>query len=125
LAGAAIWHANGQVGDAIKVLVAIPQLFRRLVLTGDTLAALRSCANVTLNEDEHNWSEDELVVRLSELAALIGSWGLARLTPHIAGMRRDPYHGLAQEMADKIRRLFVTHEPKKYEITHERLARMA
>jgi phosphoglycerate dehydrogenase-like enzyme len=47
------------------------------------------------------------------------------LTPHIAGMTRDSYHGLTQEMVDEIRRLFVTHEPLKYEITRERLARMA
>lgn len=47
------------------------------------------------------------------------------LTPHIAGMTRDSYHGLTQEMVDEIRRLFVRHEPCKYEITRERLARMA
>jgi phosphoglycerate dehydrogenase-like enzyme len=47
------------------------------------------------------------------------------LTPHLAGMTRDSYHGLTQEMVDEIRRLLVTHEPLKYEITRERLARMA
>lgn len=47
------------------------------------------------------------------------------LTPHIAGMTRDSYLGLTREMVDEIRRLFVTHEPLRYEITRERLARMA
>jgi len=47
------------------------------------------------------------------------------LTPHIAGLTRDSYLGLTREMVDEIRRLFVTHEPLRYEITRERLARMA
>ncbi|MGI6368259.1 MAG: hydroxyacid dehydrogenase [Anaerolineae bacterium] len=47
------------------------------------------------------------------------------LTPHIAGMTRDSYLGLTAEMVGEIRRFFVTGEPLLYEVTQERLARMA
>ena len=67
----------------IKVLVTIPQPLRTLVLTPETLSDLRSFADVALNEDGRNWSEPELAERLAGVDAILGSWGLARLTPQV------------------------------------------
>jgi phosphoglycerate dehydrogenase-like enzyme len=68
---------------SIKVLVAIPQPLRDMVLTPETLADLSSFAEVVLNEDGHNWEPAELAARLRGVDALLGSWGLARLTPEV------------------------------------------
>ena len=53
----------------IKVLVAIPQPLRGLVLTEETLADLRSFSDVDLNEDGHNWDAAELAARLPGVAS--------------------------------------------------------
>jgi phosphoglycerate dehydrogenase-like enzyme len=65
--------------DKPRVLIAIPQPLRDLILTPDTLADLRSFADVTLNEDGRNWSEQELAAQLPGIDALLASWGIARL----------------------------------------------
>jgi len=67
----------------IRVLVTIPQPLRDLVLAPETLAELRSFADVTLNEDGRNWDAEALCARLPGVDAILGSWGLPQLTSEV------------------------------------------
>lgn len=65
----------------IRVLVSIPNPLRKEIMEPQTLTELCSFAEVSLNDDGHNWSEDELSSRLPGVDALLCSWGTALLTP--------------------------------------------
>lgn len=65
------------------VLVTVPMPLRQYVLSDATLAELKDYADVTLNEDGHNWSEEELAERLPGVEAILASWGLAKLTEEV------------------------------------------
>ena len=66
-----------------NVLVTVPQPLRGHILGEGAWSKLCGFGNPTLNEDEHNWSGDELAERLPGVDAIIASWGLAKLTPEI------------------------------------------
>jgi len=67
----------------LRVLVTVPRPLRDEILSAPAQAKLEGLAEVTFNEDSHNWSGDELAARLPGMDALIGSWGLAKLTPEV------------------------------------------
>ena len=66
-----------------KVLITVPQPLRGYVLNDAALAKLQGFAEITMNEDGHNWSAEELSARLPGVEAIIASWGLAKLTPKV------------------------------------------
>lgn len=66
-----------------KALITVPQPLRGLILTDDALVRLQAVANVTLNEDGHNWSGEELAARLPGVEVVIGSWGVPKLTDEV------------------------------------------
>ncbi|MFH1086122.1 MAG: hydroxyacid dehydrogenase, partial [Chloroflexota bacterium] len=65
------------------VLVTIPQPLRGHILTDANRARLESLADVTWNEDGHNWSGEELAARLPGQEVLLGSWGVPKLTAEV------------------------------------------
>ncbi len=69
--------------DKVNVLISVPQPLRGTILTPEALAKLRGFANVTMNEDGHNWSEAELAAKLPGMDALITSWGIVKLTSEV------------------------------------------
>lgn len=69
--------------DKPHVLVAVPESLRRYILTAVSLAELERFARVTLNPDDRAWSAPELAARLPGVDALIGSWGMPRLTDEV------------------------------------------
>ena len=66
-----------------QVLVAVPRPLRDDIVSEQAMQKLHSFAQVTLNEDGRNWSSAELAQELPGQDALIGSWGLAKLTPDV------------------------------------------
>ncbi len=69
--------------EKITALITVPQPLRGNVLSQEALTKLESFANVTMNEDGHNWSGEELAARLPGVDAIIASWGLATFTPEV------------------------------------------
>ena len=53
---------------------------RDIILTEKALAKLRSFANVTMNEDGHDWTGDELKAKLPGMDAVITGWGITKLS---------------------------------------------
>ncbi|MHB0857747.1 MAG: hydroxyacid dehydrogenase [Anaerolineae bacterium] len=69
--------------DAVRVLVTVPQPLRDQLLTYEALAKLTGMAQVILNDDGRNWTEEELAQRLPGIDALITGWGIVRLTAEV------------------------------------------
>lgn len=69
--------------EKLNVLVTIPQPLREHILSQEAWSKLCGFANVTLNEDERNWSGEELANKLPGIDAIIASWGLAKLTAQV------------------------------------------
>ncbi len=69
--------------NRFHVLVTVPQPLRDTVLGSESLVELAGFAQVTLNQDRHNWDGAELARRLPGVDALLGSWGMAPLTPDV------------------------------------------
>jgi phosphoglycerate dehydrogenase-like enzyme len=67
----------------INVLVTVPESLRKYVLSAEAFEKLQSFAHVTMNDDDHNWSGEELAARLPGQDAILASWGLAKLTPEV------------------------------------------
>jgi len=65
------------------VLVTIPMPLRGFILTEENLARLQSLAQVTLNEDGRNWTGEELAAKLPGQDAILGSWGVPKLTNEV------------------------------------------
>ena len=61
------------------VLITVPQPLRGTILNAEALARLRGFADVTLNEEERNWTAEEIRDRLPGVEALITGWGIVRL----------------------------------------------
>ena len=52
-------------------------------MTDKALAKLRNVATVTMNEDGHDWTGEELKAKLAGMDAVITGWGIIKLTPEI------------------------------------------
>lgn len=89
----------------LRVLITVPRPLRDDILDPRALARLQSFAEVTMNEDGHNWSAEELRARLPGMDAMIASWGLAKLTPEVL------------EGADKLRLVAYAAGSVKYFVT--------
>ena len=66
-----------------RLLVTVPQPRRDELFSPEALAHARQLGEVILNEDGHNWSEQELAAHLPGVDAIVASWGLAKLTPEV------------------------------------------
>ncbi|MBC7236148.1 MAG: hydroxyacid dehydrogenase [Chloroflexi bacterium] len=66
-----------------KVLVTVPQPLRGLIVTDEAWAGLLSAADVVTNEEGRNWSGEELAARLPGVEAIIGSWGMPKLSEEV------------------------------------------
>jgi len=66
-----------------RVLVTVPQPLRGLILTDEALSRLQGIAQVTLNDDERNWTAAEIAERLPGIDAMITSWGIVPLTEEV------------------------------------------
>ena len=69
--------------DKRNVLITVPQPLRGIILTDEALDKLRAFAHVTMNEDERNWTADEIADKLPGVEALITSWGIVPLTSQV------------------------------------------
>ncbi len=67
----------------VSVLITVPRPLRDIILTDEALAKLRSFANVTMNDDGHDWKGEELAAKLPGMDAVITGWGITRLTPEV------------------------------------------
>ena len=67
----------------VNVLITVPQPLRGQISSEEALAKLGNLADITMNEDGHNWSGDELAARLTGIDVIIASWGLAKFTPEV------------------------------------------
>jgi phosphoglycerate dehydrogenase-like enzyme len=67
----------------VNVLITVPQPLRDIILTEKALAKLRSFANVTMNEDGHDWTGDELKAKLPGMDAVITGWGIVKLSSDV------------------------------------------
>lgn len=67
----------------IRLLVTIPQPLRGQIMDGATLERARALAQITFNEDGHNWSAEELAAHLPGQDVILASWGLAPLTAEV------------------------------------------
>jgi phosphoglycerate dehydrogenase-like enzyme len=65
------------------ILVTVPEPLRSYILSAEARRKLERFADVTWNDDDHNWSGAELAARLSGQEAIIASWGLAKLTSEV------------------------------------------
>ncbi|MBN1399940.1 MAG: hydroxyacid dehydrogenase [Anaerolineae bacterium] len=65
------------------ILVTVPEPLRGYILSAEARRRLERFADVTWNDDGHNWSGEELAARLPGQEAIIASWGLAKLTPEL------------------------------------------
>ena len=65
--------------SCIHILVAVPEPLRGQILTSYALSRLQAMSKVTLNDDGHNWTSEELASRLTGVDVLITGWGIARL----------------------------------------------
>jgi phosphoglycerate dehydrogenase-like enzyme len=66
-----------------RALITVPQPLRGLILTDDALARLQAVADVAMNDDDHNWSGEELAARLAGVEVIVGSWGMPKLTEEV------------------------------------------
>ena len=69
--------------DRCNVLVTVPQSLRRYILSEEAVTKLHHLANVSMNEDDRNWTGEELAEKLPGIDVIIASWGLAKLTPKV------------------------------------------
>jgi len=67
----------------VNVLVTVPRPLRDVILTKSAESKLRGFANVTMNEDGHDWSAAELAAKLPGMDAIITGWGITKLTPEV------------------------------------------
>ncbi|MFO7919051.1 MAG: hydroxyacid dehydrogenase [Anaerolineae bacterium] len=66
-----------------NVLVTVPRPLRDYILSEEAENKLRRMANVHMNQEERNWSGEELAEWLPGVDAILASWGLAKLTPQV------------------------------------------
>ena len=69
--------------SAYNVLVTVPRPLRDYILSEEAESKLRRMANVIMNQQGRNWTEDELAERLPGVDAILASWGLAELTTEV------------------------------------------
>lgn len=69
--------------DKITVLVAAPRSLREHILSAQALVKLESLAHVVMNDDDRNWTGEEIAARLTGVDVLLGSWGLPKLTAEV------------------------------------------
>ncbi len=69
--------------EKMSVLISVPRPLRDLILTDKALAQLRGFANVTMNEDGHDWTATELAGQLPGATALITGWGVPTLSEDV------------------------------------------
>ena len=69
--------------DKITVLLTAPRSLRDHILSAQALAKLECLAHVTINEDDRNWTGDEVAARLPGVDVLLGSWGLPKLSAEV------------------------------------------
>jgi len=69
--------------DKITVLLTAPRSLREHILSAQALAKLEGLAHVIMNEDDRNWTGDEVAARLPGVDVLLGSWGLPKLSAEV------------------------------------------
>jgi phosphoglycerate dehydrogenase-like enzyme len=69
--------------SAYNVLVTVPRPLRDYILSEEAESKLHGMAKVTMNEEERNWTQEELAERLPGVDAILASWGLAELTDEV------------------------------------------